>query len=236
MAISYTLTTSVFDLPYSIPDVFSEPPATVNDLFRQLSYGELSDLAAGLDGSGDVVPDRRNQVLHHANEALRNLHQKFELLRSVQDVSVPVSGQPLLVPFPVHALQVVSLLVPGGSMSFHTVPVPGEVFVFNRRISFPATSAEYSVQVTFQNRHPPLRPINQDSDLEQSIYLSAELWPALRAYIAGEIYGNMNTSDAKSTSREYRGRYVQICAEVEVRGGTPQGMMDDQKFNMRGFV
>lgn len=236
MSISYSLTTSAVDLPYDLPGLFADPPLSVSDLFRQLSYGELSDLKTGTDGSGVITTARRNQVVHQANEALKNLHQKFELLVGLQQVAVPASEVPLLVPLHPTAIQVISLLVPGGSLTFLTHPVPGEIFVFNRELSFPGTQREYAVQVAYQRRHPVLRPISVDGDLEQPIYLVPELWPALRAYVAGEVYGNMNTADARNASREYRGRYAQVCAEVEARGGTPQGMLDDQKFDMRGFV
>lgn len=238
MPISYTLVTPTGELPYrDLPDLFANPPISVNELFRQLSYGELHDLKLGLDGAGNIKADRRDQVVHLANEGLRRMHQRFELISSTQDVTVPVSTEPLLVPFNVTAFQVVSLLTPQGcSLPFLTHPVPGELFAYNRRISFPPTRVEYEVQITWQRRHPTLRPIQADSDLEQPIYLSMELWAALRAYIAGEMYGNMNTQDAVVASMKYRSRFNEVCAEVEATGGTPQGMLEDQKFGKRGFV
>lgn len=237
MPISYSLVTPVVDLPYTLPDLFADSPVSVNELFRQLSYGELSDLKVGLDGAGSLKVERRNQVINMANEGLKRLHQRFALIRSSADQVVPVSAVPLLVPLTSDILQVISILTDsGGSLTFLTHPVPGEVFVYNRKLSFPATRCEYEVQVTYKKRHPILRPILVDSDLEQPIYLVTELWAALRAYIAGEVYGNMNTQDASASAVKYHNKYEQICAEMEATGGMAQEMLDDQKFDRRGFV
>lgn len=236
MPISYTVTTGVVNLPYDLPTVFANPPVTISELFRQLSYGELHDLKLGLDGVGNIKEDRRNQVVHFANEGLKKLHQKFELICSYEDIIVPVSSSPLVIPLNAIAIQVVSMILPSGnSRTFFTHPVPGEIFVFNRKISFPATDCAYTIQVTWQNRHPQLRYIESLNDLQQPIYLSTEMWSALRAYIAGEIYANMNTVDAKNSSMQYRARYKEICKEVEDTGGIPQGMLDNNTFDRRGF-
>lgn len=237
MPISYSLVTPVVTLPYDLPDLFAVPPVSVNELFKQLSYGELHDLKVGMDGIGSLKVERRNQVVHMANEGLKRLHQRFELICTSETITVPVSQNPLVVPLNSTVIQVVSLLMADGSpLTFLTHPVPGEIFVFNRKLTFPANRCQYEVQATYQKRHPLLRPISAPSDLEQPIYLSTEMWAALRAYIAGEMYGNMNTNDASAAAAKYRSRYEAICAEMEATGGTAQGMLGNQKFDMRGFV
>ena len=42
----------------------------LSDLFRRLSYGELSNLSMGNSGSGTIAPEKRNQVTHYINNAL----------------------------------------------------------------------------------------------------------------------------------------------------------------------
>lgn len=237
MPLSYELETEVVDLPMDLPTLFADPPVTVMELFRQLSYGELHDLKLGLDGIGDIKIDRRNQVILFANEGLKKLHQKFQLLRNYVDVTIPVSTTQLVVSLNAVAIQVVSILqLPEGtSRTFFTQAMPGEIYVFNRRLYFPATTCEYKVQVTWQNRHPVLRYIIDPEDLQQPIYLSNEMWSALRAHIAMEIYGKMNTVDAKNSSAMYLGKYRDICHEVESTGGTPQGILDNNTFDRRGW-
>jgi hypothetical protein len=236
MPISYLLTTPVVGLPYDLPSLFAYPPVSVGQLFRQLSFGELHDMKVGLDGIGSLKPERYNQIIHLANEGLRKLHQKFELISSTEEITVPVSDNTLVVPINALAIQVVSILpLTGGSLTFMTHPVPGEIYVYNRKIYFPPTTCEYKVQVLYQKRHPTIREYTIASDLEQPIYLSVEMWAALRAYIAGEVYGNMNTADAKNSAAQYRARYKEICTEVESTGGIAQGMLDNNTFDRRGF-
>lgn len=235
MPISYILTTPVVEVPLDLPNLFANPPVSVSELFKQLSYGELHDLKVGLAGIGQLKEERWNQVIHLANEGLKRLHQRFELIHPYQVIDVPVEG--VVVPLNAMAIQVISLLMEdGSSLTFRTHPVPGEIFVFNRRLSFPRGSAAYRVQVTWQNRHPLLYPITQPSHLEQPIYLSTEMWAALRAHIAAEMYGNMSTSDSAANAAKYRGKYEAVCAEMESTGGTVQGMLDKQVFHERGFV
>lgn len=235
MPISYIITTEVAGLSYDLPSLFADPPVTVAELFKQLSYGELHDLKVGLAGIGQLKEERWNQVVHLANEGLKRLHQRFELIHPYQDVDVPKEG--LVVPLNAMAIQVISLLMEdGSSLAFKTHPVPGEIFVFNRRLNFPKGHCAYKVQVTWQYRHPTLRPIVAPSDLQQPIYLSTEILAALRAHIAAKIYGNMSTSDAAANAAKYRGEYEAVCTEMEFTGGTVQGMLDKQVFHERGFV
>jgi hypothetical protein len=232
----YSLTPDVLEMEYpTIIDLFQDPPVSISELFKQLSYGELHDLKVGLAGIGQLKEERWNQVVHLANEGLKRLHQRFELIHPYQLVDVPAEG--VVIPLSTMAIQVISLLMEDGtSLTFRTHPIPGEIFVFNRKLSFPEGSGAYKVQVTWQNRHPLLHPITQPSDLEQPIYLSTEMWAALRSYIAAEMYGNMSTSDAAGNAAKYRGKYEAVCTEMQSTGGTVQGMLDKQVFHERGWV
>ena len=51
----------------------------VEELFRQLSYGELSNLSVGTDGSGAIQEDKYPQIIQHTNAALRRLFTRFPL-------------------------------------------------------------------------------------------------------------------------------------------------------------
>lgn len=238
MPISYTLTTPVGDYPYTFPpDVSLGQTAPLGELFRQLSYGELSDLEAAVEASGTIRAGKRNQVIHQANEALKRLHKRFELIVDDEVLTVPASSAEFEHVLDPMEIQVISMLVAdGSSLTFLTHPVPGKIYLYNRVLSFPPSGWEYQVQVTYQRRHPELLPISEDSDLEQPISLVTELWPAMRAYIAGEMYGSMNTADAQAQALKFRNRYLEVCAEVEATGAPAQQMLDTQKSVMRGFV
>ena len=52
---------------------------TVEKLFRDLSYGELSNLYVGADGMGVIEENQYPKLIQYANEGLRRLHGKFIL-------------------------------------------------------------------------------------------------------------------------------------------------------------
>lgn len=52
---------------------------TVDQLFRNLSYGELSNLYAGADGTGTIEENQYPKIIQYINEGMRRLHGKFLL-------------------------------------------------------------------------------------------------------------------------------------------------------------
>lgn len=53
---------------------------TVEKLFRDLSYGELSNLWVGSEGSGTIDEAKYPQLIQYANEGMKRLHARFILL------------------------------------------------------------------------------------------------------------------------------------------------------------
>ena len=51
----------------------------LRELFRRLSYGELSHMFVGLDGAGGISEDKQNQLIYYTNEALLRLYSRFLL-------------------------------------------------------------------------------------------------------------------------------------------------------------
>lgn len=51
----------------------------LSELFRRLSYGELSNLAISNSGSGEIVEAKYPQLIQYANTALTDLHGRFLL-------------------------------------------------------------------------------------------------------------------------------------------------------------
>jgi len=49
----------------------------VGSLFARLSYGELSDIAMGMDGDGTISVDAQPKIISHANHALTLLYSRF---------------------------------------------------------------------------------------------------------------------------------------------------------------
>lgn len=51
----------------------------LTELFRRLSYGELSNLALSGEGSGTIISARQPQIIQYTNEALLRLFTRFNL-------------------------------------------------------------------------------------------------------------------------------------------------------------
>lgn len=49
----------------------------VDSLFAQLSYGELSNLAIGMEGSGGVLPAMQPSIITHANQVLTDIYSQM---------------------------------------------------------------------------------------------------------------------------------------------------------------
>jgi hypothetical protein len=207
---------------------------TVEELFRKLSYGELSNLAIAVDNTGAIKKDKRNQMVFFANEALMRLHLRFPLIMSEKIIEVPLGGHEE--PFEPDVLQVLSIMTAWGeSLVFGTQPIPGAFYVHNRVLHIPHPVGS-ELQVSFQHRHPELTPIVEDSDLNQEIQLMPELEEALTAYIASKVYAAMNTADAAAAANTYRNRFDGVCSEVVNLGLIPGEYLPQQKFHKRGWV
>ena len=55
----------------------------VLELFRRLSYGELSNLSLGSEGVGAIKDEERGKLISHTNEALLRLHGRFLLRENI---------------------------------------------------------------------------------------------------------------------------------------------------------
>ena len=49
----------------------------VGDLFAKLSYGELSNLAIGMEGAGTITPAMQPSIVNHTNFVLTQLYSRF---------------------------------------------------------------------------------------------------------------------------------------------------------------
>lgn len=210
---------------------------TVEELFRRLSYGELSNLAVAVDSTGTIKKAQQNRVLHFVNEALLRLHTRFPLSQTT--LSLTMGTTELVTQLPTDTLQVLSILDDQGhSLIFTTTPVPKGIYVSNGELHIPETVVppETVLQVILQTRHPTLLPINVEADLDQVITLIPELEAALTGYIASKMYAGMNSPETANASAQYLHQYEATCAEVLMSGLLPTEILPMQKFESRGWI
>lgn len=209
---------------------------TVEELFRKLSHGDLSNLSSAVDASGTIKKERQNQVVHFANEGLKALHSRFQLL--LQDEVVTLTGAEMTHPLPANAIQLVSILLASGQpVVFGSQPIPGTFYVYQRSLYIPKSyAAGTELQLTYQCKHPTLTDITAPADLAQVIDLVIELEGALTANIAAQAYGNILTPEGQRAAEKYQLRYEQLCQTAVHQGLVPGELMDQSKFDQRGWV
>lgn len=202
---------------------------TVEELFRKLSYGELSNHSVSVEGTGTIKKDKRNQILHFVNQGLLELHKKYPLLESSEIVQIPMGG--LEITLAPDVLGVLSIMTAWGEpLDIGTEPVPGTIYVFQRKLYIPHPVGS-ELQVVYYHRHPELTSINQESDLEQEINLPHEFHEALTAWVAYKVYGNMLTAESQTASIAHKQRFDQVCLDAWTGEVIP-----DSKFEKRGWT
>jgi hypothetical protein len=208
---------------------------SVQELFRRLAFGELSNMAMAVDTNGTIKKSQQDRIIYFANEGLKNLHLRF-ILRE-RGLEITTSDAEQIIALDEDVIDVISILTAWGeSLTFHTCVRPGEIYVSNRKLVIPAMNAAHDLQVNYHIRHPVLQPINVPADLDQNIKLAPELQPALTAYIASEMYRSLNSADSLAIASAYRGKYEALCNEAAARGVVSSDMQPMSKFDQRGFV
>jgi hypothetical protein len=207
---------------------------TIAELFQSLSYGELSNLALSLEGSGEIRIKDQPRIIQAADEALLHLHSKFilstkniwiETLKHITyyhfdkrfaESSFGNTNQEYLYikdllgdPFEGDVLKVLSVFDDQEvQLPLNDVEHPMSVFTPQpRMLQVPDPVDGALLDVVYQAKHVPLKL----DDLDQEIDLPFVLVPALNAYISYRIYSAMNTQEATVKAAEHLGNYEAIC-------------------------
>ncbi len=211
------------------------------ELFKQLSFGQLSNLAISGNGSGVIVGEQKPKIVSMTNEALLKLYSKFILNEKTlvlnltngtarysltranavygSDVDNP-NGYIIDTEDNPFLGDVIRVLAAHDSFG---VPVPLNDDQANISVFTPAPEAvqiRYAVNntraisglmLTYQAKHPEL---DVDDDDEQIIELPDVLEPALRSYVAYSVFSGMNGPDNSAKAAEHLSQYEATCAEV----------------------
>lgn len=231
----------------------------VNELFRRLSYGELSNLSIGGEGSGTIKEDGRNRIINYANEALVRLYSRYvlrenDLIIQLEDyiTSYHISckfaltheetpgltryivdheGDPYTGDF-IKALTIYNSV--GERLPLNDVGNSMSVFTPQpNTIQVPFPASGEVIGVNYQAKHAPLPYDNEESCIE----LPTVLEGALTALIAHKVFLNMNGQENSAKAVEYLATYEGICAEVTDRDlVNSSSSQTSEKFYERGFV
>lgn len=236
----------------------------VSELFKNLSYGELSNLAISEEGSGNIVDNKQPQIIQYANEGLIRLFSRFNLrqkdvivelyphityyyLRSRFAVSHPSSNEPYRYirdregdPFIDDVIKILDVKdIYGNKRVLNDVLDNYSVFTPQPdiiQILDPKSGA--LLFVTYQARHPVLDTDSASSSfMDQDIDVPFFCEGALFNFIGHKVYCHMNGPENTTKSQELLQNYELICAEIEQKDLMNQTFSTNQhKLEQKGFV
>lgn len=230
----------------------------LSQLLQELSFSEFSNIALGVDGTGEIKEDRIPSIVTAINNALLRIYSKF-LQNHRMLTMVKLSGQTkyvlssefaestgALVPFILDAadpftddiLKIVSISYrePGCNefldvdKRFRKKPITVNI---PRTIILPNEVPEDELLYVKYRASHPVVVYENDTYIE----CPAPAYEAIKAYVAYKEYAAMNTETGVAKGQEYRVLFDTICAELVDRdtiGVTEENK--DTRFEDRGFV
>lgn len=232
----------------------------VNELFRQLSVGELSNLALAMDGSGTIEEASHGKVVLYINDALKKLYGRFVL--KTKDVLVEEVGHitnyhlikrfaesnydPAVEPYPYikdrikepFQQDVIKILEVydshGCKLPLNDAERCDSLFTPQANVlQVPHPVSGVSLSVMYQAAHPEITVDNLEAEIE----LPEILEPALREFIAYKVFTHTNSQEATAKAQEHLNQYEAICSEIEQKDLVSTSVATtNSTFEKRGWV
>lgn len=207
----------------------------LEELFRNLSYSELSNLAIGNEGAGYIDSANISKMVLLTNQSIATLYTRFilctkELVIQSNDHMAFYYLRPEFArsnPAPAHNKYIIdSELEPYTGDIIRVLRVFNEIgkelpindaeqyaSVFTPQfdciqLSHPCNDDVFSIE--YQANHPILN----DTDLQQEIRIPFFLEEALQAHIAYKVFSSMAGQENSSKAAEHFQRYENICIDV----------------------
>ena len=196
----------------------------LQELFKRLSYGELSALSIGMEGAGSIAEDQQGKVQSHIELALKALHARFILRRGFYTLTIVGTQKSYdlstLIP------DLVKILSVGREDNPLTPANEAQPFGINRHdhldgtiqilshdeILFESAVAGERYTIEYQAGHPALPdPI----DLEAQVRILPALEEALQVRVAAGIFSGMSGDAHVAKSVQLMNRYEALCAVAE---------------------
>jgi len=218
----------------------------VADLFKALSYGDLSNSSIAVEATGTIKEEYHPQIIQFANDALLRIYTHFLLLRKsvfiVQDKDIHLyplrPGEPFIEDLDFEG-DVIRIL---GVYNAFGQPLPLDDTRNPKSMSTPQAHVLHipepehgcRLEIEYQARHPILDP----KDFDQEIEIPVGLEEALKAYIAHRVFAGINTPEAIQASTAHLTRFQSILADGEQAGwiNTNSIAGKNSKFEARGWV
>ena len=226
------------------------------DLFERLSFGELSNLAIGMEGAGTIRESDQCKVLAHVNDGLLQLYSRFILQTKylLIEEQEHITQYHLIEKFTESKNSVEYPYIKDMAADRFTgdlIRIPevyddcGNQFVLNdtdnchslftpspQTLQIPNPKTGVPKHILYQARHGIISEILEDTWVEIPFVLEG----ALQAYIAHKIFSHMNGQDNLIKSQDHYSTYERICQEVEAKDLVSTSVSNSiNKLTERGF-
>lgn len=234
----------------------------ISELFRRLSYGELSNLSISDSGSGEINVKKVPQVIQYTNDGLSALYGRFVLsekeliVEQVDHVtqyrmllkhteSVGAQGEhhyikDELEPFKDDMIRIVQVYDENGrKYPLNDEQNPDSLFLPKPdTVQVPSPAAGVIMSVVYQAKPPKLVDASDDDNvLDQEFEIPHVLENALIQYIAHKVFFHIGGQENVVKSQGYLSTYEANCLDVEQRDLVNQSFhTSHSKLEQRGFV
>lgn len=234
----------------------------LNDLFRELALGELSNLS--LVEQDTIKPQKRPQIVTHANDALLDLHSRFVLKEKDMLVEMregvtnyhllkryawsqyseenppdrwntPYIMDMISEPFEEDVIKILAVYNSfGQKIPLNDIDEPMSVFNPQSNVlQVPFPIPGQSLALEYQAKHTKLDHCRCDED----IFLPDVLWRALKAYVASKVCSHMNTAEMTAKGQEHQIIYDMICQDVVEKDlVNTSSSTTNTRFHKRGWI
>lgn len=232
----------------------------ITELFRRLSFGELSNLAVS-NNDGTLVEEKHPQIIQYVNEGLLRLHSRFllyeknllleqyshiinyHLIKKFSEHAGSNTHHPYIKDLPDEPFQddVIKILAVhnefGTQLPLNDKDNPYSMFTPQPDIlQIPFPQERRPLAVTYQARHPILDD-REGHILSQEIDIPFSLEGALQSFVGYKTYSHMNGQENIVKGQENMAAYEAICTEIQDRDLVSQSFHTSFfKLELRGFV
>lgn len=232
------------------------------ELFRRLSFGELSNLSIANGGQGQLAEEKHPQMIQYTNEGLLQIYSRFllkeknlileqsehvinyHLMReySVSSNSAEVRHRYIVdcaeSPFTEDVIKILAVYdTYGCQLPLNDLENPKSLFTpqpNTLQIGTPVDGIQLALM--YQARHRVLHD-TPDTIMEQEITLPFFLEGALQNFVGYKTYSHMNGRENIIKGNEYLAAYEATCVNVEQRDLVNQSFhTSHSKLEQRGFV
>lgn len=217
----------------------------ISQLFSQLSYGELSNLTIGDDGSGNIAEQHYPKLIYHAQQALTNLYSRFANRKAY----IVVQQDELVQKYRIHPLYAVTDTTPNNTAPRHIIDTEQSPFTTPiikilsiRKILEDSTLAEVDLLINDDTRVGAVKTLAYDEiyirepiqdemllvevqlnhsvitlpvDLDYEISLAPVLEEALVLKVAARVFGSMNGQDNMIKAQSLNASYENVLQMVQ---------------------